>query len=203
MGTVILPVEAARLIPAIDIAVALADEGVPVRAIARSVKIAGEDVYDILKNAIDEGRLISLPKDDWPPSGRKSARYQAENTVLSFDDDTLSMACSSRFKLSRLQAAVFLALLRRPPEISKMQLHNAIEANRGNADEPTDLKMVDVVICLIRKKIRAVDPLLLIDTIWGKGYAMAVPARDLALHYIATHLDIKPAMATDREQLAA
>lgn len=184
----ILPVEAARLIPANDIAIALADEGVPVRAIARSTKIAGEDMYDILKNAINEGRLITLPKDDWPPSNRKSARYQAENTVLSNSDDTLGMACSAHFKMTRLQAAVFVAILRRPPEISKLHIHSAIEASRPNADEPTDLKMVDVVICHIRKKLKAVDKALTIETIWGRGYSMPPAARDLVLAYIANHL---------------
>lgn len=188
MAATILPVEAARLIPAIDIAVALADEGVPVRAIARSVKIPGDDVYDILRQAIDEGKLIALPKDDWPPSGKKSARYQAENTILSHDDDTLGMACSSYFKMTRLQAAVFVAMLRRPPEISKLQIHNAIEANRPNADEPTDLKMVDVVICHIRKKLKARDASFTIETIWGKGYSLVAASRDLALLHIANHL---------------
>lgn len=188
MATVILPVEAARLIPAVDIAVALADEGVPVRAIARSVKIPGEDVYDILKVAIGEGKLISLPKDDWPPSNHRSARYQAENTTLSHTDDILGMACAARFKLSRLQATVFLAMLRRP-EISKHQIHLAIEFNRGNPDEPTDLKMVDVVICLIRKKLKAVDPALSIDTIWGAGYSLPGPSREIALTYLANHLN--------------
>jgi len=193
MVATIIPVEAARLIPAVDIAVALADEGVPVRAIARSVKIPGEDIYDILKNAIEEGKLISLPKDDWPPSNRRSARYQAENTILSHNDDTLGMACSSYFKMTRLQAAVFIAILRRPPEVSKNHIHLAIEANRANSDEPTDLKMVDVVICHIRKKLKAVDPDLVIDTIWGRGYSLPAACRSMALVHIANHLQA-PAM---------
>jgi hypothetical protein len=187
MVSTILPVEAARLIPAIDIAVALADEGVPVRAIARSVKIPGEDVYDILKQAIGEGRLISLPKDDWPPSNRKSARYQAENTILSNSDDTLGMACSSYFKMTRLQAAVFVAILRRP-EISKLHIHSAIEASRPNADEPTDLKMVDVVICHIRKKLKAIDKEIGIETIWGRGYSLPTVSRDLVLLHLSNHM---------------
>lgn len=185
----ILPVEAARLIPAVDVAVSLADEGVPVRAIARSVKIPGEDLYDILHNAIETGKLISLPKDDWPPGARRSDRHQAEGTVLSRDFDTLSLACCAHFKLTRMQAAVFLTILRRPPEISKSQIHATIEEARANhGNEPTDVKIVDVVICHIRKKLAAVDPEIKIETIWGKGYCLPPMARRLALVHIAAHL---------------
>lgn len=187
--TIIMPVEAARLIPAMELAIALADEGVPVRAIARSVRISADDIYDILKAAIAQGRLLELPKPDWPPGTKKSARYQAENTVLSYDDDTLSMACSAVFNLSRSQAYVFIAILRRTPDITKEQLHNAIEANRPANDDPTDRKIVDVVMHNIRRKIERVDANLQIKTVWGKGYTMEHDARTLALTIISNHLE--------------
>lgn len=185
----IMPVEAARLVPAMDLAIALADEGVPVRAIARSTKIPAEDVYDILKAAIAQGRLLDLPKPEWPAGTKKSARYQAENTVLSYDDDILSMACSAVFSLSRSQAHVFIAILRKTPDITKKHLHNVIEANRLDHDEPTDPKIVDVVIHNIRKKIERIDATLQIKTVWGKGYTMEHDARTLALTIIANHLE--------------
>lgn len=171
-----------------DIAVLLADEGVPVRAIARSIKVPGEDVYEMLRDAVEQGRLFELPKDDWPPGTKRSQRAQSENTILSRDDETLRMGCSSRFKMTRLQAAVFVALLRRP-ELSKEHIHNAIEAIRPQANAPTDLKMVDVVVCHIRKKLKLIDETYAINTVWGIGYALASDARTSTLTLLTEHFE--------------
>lgn len=171
-----------------DAAVALADEGIPVRAIARSLKIPGEDVYDLLNEALLEGRLFELPKDDWPPGTKRSQRAQTENTILNRDDETLRMGCSSRFKMTRLQAAVFVALLRRP-ELSKEHIHNAIEAIRTSANAPTDLKMVDVVVCHIRKKLKLIDPSYKITTVWSMGYSLIPAARESALALLTEHFE--------------
>lgn len=171
---------------AAEIAVALADEGVPVRAIARSIKVPGEDVYELLRSAIGQGRLIEIPKDDWPPGGRHS-RSPVEKTLLSHDDATLHLACAGKFKTTKLQAVVLVAMLRRG-EASKTYLHNAIETNRDPASEPTDQKMVDVVVCHIRRKLKAVDPLLTIETLWGVGYTLKPAARQHALTILAEHV---------------
>lgn len=168
-----------------EIAVALAHEGVPVRAIARSIKTPGEEVYEILKYALDDGRLVELPRDDWPAGGSRRARTPAETSVLQLDDNTLQMVCSSFFRLTRLQAAVFATLIKRP-SVTKDQLHQAIENNRDPNQDPTDQKMVDVVICHIRKKIK--DHLLTIETIWGIGYSMKVDARERVMTLIAAHM---------------
>lgn len=177
-----------------DIAVLLADEGVPVRAIARSIKVPGEDVYEMLRDAVEQGRLFELPKDDWPPGTKRSQRAQSKNTILSRDDETLRMGCSSRFKMTRLQAAVFVALLRRP-ELSKEHIHNAIEAIRPGANSPTDLKMVDVVVCHIRKKLKMIDAAWTIVTVWSIGYSLAPAARESALHILTQHfadIEVQP-----------
>lgn len=182
-----------------DIAISLADEGVPVRAIARSIKTPGEEVYELLKGAIAQGRLFELPKDDWPPGGKRSQRAQAENTTLNRNDETLRMGCSSRFKMTRLQAAVFVALLRRP-ELSKEHIHNAIEAIRPPASKPTDLKMVDVVVCHIRKKIQRADPSFSITTVWGIGYSLDPATRAKALDLLNDHYN---SLASQPEGVAA
>lgn len=167
-----------------DVAALLADEGVPVRAIARATRIPGEEVYDILKTAMDEGRLIELPRDDWPP-GVRTNRTQSEKKVLGLDDTVLKIACANRFKMTRLQAVVFLTLLRRN-EVTKAQLHNAIENNRPENSDPTDQKMVDVVVCHIRRRLKAdrVD----IKTIWGVGYSIAPDQRAHVVNILADHL---------------
>lgn len=175
-----------QLSPTFFHAVSLADEGVPVRAIARSLNLPGETIYEILRDAVEQGHLFELPKDDWPPGGKRSQRAQSETTILSRDDEMLRMGCSSRFKMTRLQSAVFVALLRRP-ELSKEHIHNAIEAIRLGANAPTDLKMVDVVVCHIRKKIKLIDPSYTIVTVWGIGYSLLPATREGALIHLTRH----------------
>lgn len=96
------------------------------------------------------------------------------------------MGCSSRFKMTRLQSAVFVALLRRP-ELTKEHIHNAIEAIRPGANSPTDLKMVDVVVCHIRKKLHAINAAWTIVTVWSIGYSLAPAARESALIILTQH----------------
>lgn len=185
----IMSVEAARLVPVLGLAVALADEGVPVRAIARSTGVPSQDVYNILKDAMLSGTLLALPKDDWPPGARRSDRHQAECNVLSHSEDVLSMACSSIFGLSRSQTSVFLVLIKRPPGVTRIQIHDAIEAQRAANEDPTDPKIVDVVVHNIRKKIVKVDARIVIQTVWGKGYTMGHDARAVVLDLLRARLN--------------
>lgn len=172
-----------------EVAVNLAHEGVPVRAIARSIRTPGEEVYEILKAAVGDGRLVEIPRDDWPAGARRE-RTPAERVVLGLDDTTLQMTCSSFFKLTRLQAAVFATLIRRP-SVTKEQLHQAIENNRDANQDPTDMKMVDVVICHIRKKVKVHQ--LEIGTIWGIGYNMAADHRASALNLLHEFMKVENA----------
>lgn len=163
-----------------NIIVELAHEGVPVMAIARATKTGSDEVFEILKAAVADGRLIELPRADWP-QGKKVQRSEAEASVLSATDDQLVVRCSSLFKLTRLQATVFLQLLRRQ-QLTKEQVHLAIEGNRSDAKEPTDPKMVDVVIYHIRKKLKAYE--VAVETIWGVGYTIRMDDRERAMQLL-------------------
>ena len=57
-----------------DIAVRLADQGVPLRAIARAVRMPSSDLREQLHEALSDGRLLELPCDDWPPGCPKDQR---------------------------------------------------------------------------------------------------------------------------------
>ena len=56
------------------IAVRLADEGVPLRAIARATNTPSDQLRTKLREARDEGRLLDLPKEDWPPGFPRDQR---------------------------------------------------------------------------------------------------------------------------------
>ena len=168
-----------------DIAVALAHEGVPVRAIARSTKVPSDDLYALLTAAIDQGTILELPRDDWPSNSRRAYRSQAERDVLSLPDESLITPVASVFKTTRLQSAVLIHFLRRP-ELSKAQVHAVIESTRPDNEEPTDMKMVDVVVCHIRKRISPFG--MTMNTIWGVGYRLLTESREIGVNLIAKHI---------------
>ena len=46
----------------------------------------------------------------------------------------------------------------------------------GGLDEP-ELKIIDVFVCKLRKKLAAVDETQFIHTVWGRGYTLKDPGR--------------------------
>jgi hypothetical protein len=163
----------------IAVAVRLADEGIPVRAIARATHIPSEEIYTTLHHAIAQGSIIEMPRDDWPPGTRRSERTLLIGTPLE-DETELKCACARFFKATPLQSAM-LALMLRRNEVTKEQLHGVIEQNRPISNkEATDLKMVDVMICNLRKKLKVHN--IEIKTLWGLGYLIDPPERERALN---------------------
>lgn len=160
-----------------EIAIRLADEGIPVRAIARSVRLASADIYEVLRDALAAGSIVEMPRDDWPVGTRRSARTAFNGTPLE-NDDALKMACVRFFKVTRLEAAILSVLLKRS-EVTKTQLHLVVEQNRpSEGREETDIKMVDVIICHLRKKLSRHG--IKIETIWGIGYLVSPAQREYA-----------------------
>jgi hypothetical protein len=181
----LIPQPTVKIVSLEDAMVLLADEGVPVRAIARATQTPSEDVYELLKDAVGVGQLIELPQSDWPPGSLRRYRKPSGQSILNLDDATLRLACSNVFKMTRLQAAVFVSIIRRP-EITKDQVHTAIENTRSPTSDPTDQKMIDVVICHIRKRIKEHGITLI--TRWGQGYSLHHAERDKVLAMLGEYL---------------
>lgn len=59
---------------------------------------------------------------------------------------------------------------------TKEQCLSALYWDRPN-DEP-ELKIVDVFVCKIRKKLKRIDETLIIETIWGVGWRMTPATKD-------------------------
>lgn len=161
------------------VAVRLADEGIPVRAIARCVHLPSDEIYEMLRTAISQGTIIEMPKDDWPPGTNRSQRSVFNGTPLE-QEEAMKNACARFFHCSPLEAAILATLLRRD-QATKAQLHDVVENNRpgDHAKEATDPKMVDVMICKLRKKIKPHD--VLIETMWGTGYLIPPRMREHAV----------------------
>jgi hypothetical protein len=62
-----------------DVAIRLADEGVPLCAIARATRIPSDELREQLRAAQEDGRLIELPRHDWPPYDTRPRRVVAKD----------------------------------------------------------------------------------------------------------------------------
>ncbi len=161
------------LLPHPRVASRAANEGIPVAAIARIVEQPYEDVADILRDALDRGEIGEMPKADWPAAAKWSDRLPSVPRSANAGD--VEFQCRKAFRLTSLEAGFMMVLLRYECA-DKDRLHNVIEQQRANrANQPdtmelTDPKMVDVMICKLRKKLRLKGFPDCIQTSWGKGY---------------------------------
>lgn len=72
------------------------------------------------------------------------------------------------------QEGNILGMLLKHDICSKQMLHTAISLNKYSMDDETDIKIVDVMICKLRKKLEPFE--FKIETRWGFGYYM--PSED-------------------------
>jgi len=167
----------------------LANEGIPVAVLARGLDTPSEVIRATIQEAIDCGTVTEMPRDDWPPTARRSDHLPSQ--LAKEQERDLLTACMRAFAVTRLQASFMLVLLKRE-EADKDTLHHVIESQRAirrnQPDNPdtTDPKMVDVVICNLRKRLRPYFPPAheAIKTLWGHGYYMERDDRQAALDKI-------------------
>lgn len=178
----------------IPVVVALADEGIPLSVIARATKSDLGHIRTIVTDAVESGRVIEMPRFDWPPTSKRADRVPHQ-LHKSLDDNALMVTCMKVFKVTRLQATVLMVLLRKD-EAYKSTLHNAIESRRhvrageNRQLEPTNPKMVDVVICHLRKKLKRHG--IEIKTLWSQGYFMDGEHRKKAFTLLETAVTPEP-----------
>lgn len=167
----------------------LAQEGVPVRAIARSTKIPSEDVREILDLAMDAGTILQIPRDDWTIGSTKDNRDIGIDAFAALNEAQMKLYCVKLFNVTALQGAVLSALIRRK-ELTREAAHVLINAQRTAFIDETTVKMVDVVVCHLRKRLRKLGPApaMVIKTIWGQGYYMVPDDRIRCRDIIAAHL---------------
>jgi hypothetical protein len=167
------------------IAVRLADEGVPLYAIARALRSPSALVREALYEAKGEGKIVDMPREDWPPNSLRATRDPMQGRKMG--DEDIVFNCVRLFKVTRQQGSLLSVLIRRN-EVSKDMMHQIIEQSRGpDKDEPTDPKMVDVVICNLRKRLKKTPLMGVIETMWGCGYFMKPENRKKALELLGEY----------------
>lgn len=174
------------------IAVRLAAENVPVNVVARGLDIPAPEVRNALEYALETGGITEMPAPDWPPTARRADHLPS--VITAARDVDLTISCMRAFKITKLMASFMIVLLKRE-EADKIVLHRVIEAQRASRTsrpdnmEETDPKMVDVIICNLRKKLKPYG--LIIQTLWGHGYYISSEGRRAALALIEQEVQIR------------
>jgi hypothetical protein len=148
----------------------LAYEGVPQRAIARALQLPANEVGEVVADAVARG-------SEWP-QGSRAPRHPAFAGPL-IDEGTL-LAAAQSLALTKTQAAFFLALVRRKFCTTEI-LHDIVDSRRRAYSTPTDHKIVTVMICSIRKRLRG---RYAIQTVQGSGYFMPDDDRRQAAEHL-------------------
>lgn len=187
-------------LPAFHILVATraANEGIPIAAIARVLNQPFSLMEEVLRSARRLGHITQMPKGDWPPGVNWAGRLPTTPRAANAED--IEFACRKTYRLTPLEAALMLVLLR-CEFATKDKLHNVVETQRQHRQqrpdnpEETDPKIVDVVVCKLRKKLRDIDKRVAITTSWGKGYYMEPKVKELVYAAIGGTPDEKEAVA--------
>jgi hypothetical protein len=154
--------------PPIDYAVRLADEGVPLRAIARACCIPSDDLRQVLWEAKNDGRLIALPLDEWPPGFPREIVLEASW----IDRDLMLRRSMQQFRITATQARLLLALLQR----------TMVPRTRLDVGG----KAMDVHVHALRKALK--DLGVKLETLWGYGYKLSGPDRRKVTKLILQHV---------------
>jgi len=189
-----MPQEEYMSIDSTAIAIRAAHEGIPIASIGRIVQQPFGLVHQALSEAQAVGKISSMPKADWPPS----VAWDARQPVSQAEAENLEFLVRKGFRLTKLEAG-FMAALLRYEFVDKARLHSVIEQQRmGRAFmpatyEPTDQKMVDVIICHLRKKLELADPRFsrkdTVKTMVGSGYHILRDVKKTIKEYISGSAD--------------
>jgi hypothetical protein len=141
----------------------LAYEGVPQRAIARALQLPANEVGEVVTDAVARGIIAGPSESEWPQGSRAPRHPAFAGPPL---DEGALLAAAQSLALTKTQAALFLALVRRKFCTNEI-LHGIVESRRRAHSTPTDHKIVRVMICSIRKRLRG---RYTIQTVQGSGY---------------------------------
>jgi len=102
------------------IIVGLADEGIPVAAIARAIKKPSDDVRLILQEALDTGQIIKMPAAEWPH--KADGRTPTTERARAYDIDEKAKRLAIAFELHQQPARLLATLMLRGFATSEMLL---------------------------------------------------------------------------------
>jgi DNA-binding response OmpR family regulator len=157
------------------IAVRLADEGVPLRAIARATGTPSAALRERLHQAHDNGTLVALPKEDWPPGFPRDQRALQLSRMVADDKEAVVLAMQQVFHLTATEVSLLMLLIQNP-NVSKARIDMVH-------------RTIDVHICNIRRRLAPFG--IAVNTLWGYGYQLTAAARQQVMELIVSHVHEK------------
>ena len=131
---------------------------------------AGAD--DVMTKPSDRSELVARLKAIVRRSkGHSQSGLQVGPMLLDLDSHQVSVDGQPVHLTGKEYAILELLALRRNMVLTKDQFLNHLY---GGLDEP-EMKIIDVFICKLRKKLAQAGAGNLIGTVWGRGYVMRAP----------------------------
>jgi len=163
-----------HLLPVEQVAIRLADEGVPLRVIARATHAPSECIRECLYAARDNGTLVDLPREDWPPGFPRDQRALQLSRMMIEDKDAVLRTVQRVFGLTATETNLLVLLLQ----------NQNVPKERLNMVHRT----IDVHICRIRARLAPFG--ITVDTLWGYGYQIAAVSRKRIMRQIVKHVRV-------------
>ena len=168
----------AAVLDSSDIAVRLADEGVPLRRLPAPCRTPSSDLREQLHEALSDGRLLELPSMTGRPGCPKDQRALQISRMVRENREALHLVAMQLFSLTPSGARVLVKLLE-TEHASREALHVALVAT---SDPASDIKIVDVAICSLRKRLEKFG--IEIVTLWAYGFQLSSEHRRRAMDLI-------------------
>jgi len=161
----------------VDIVIRLANEGVPVQAIARATGWPFADLHAELQAAQQDGHLIAIPCVDWPAGYSRDEKllYLTRQMPPPGNRADLQDTIRRVFGLSERPAQILLLLLQHP-QVSRERIAQMTGAAAGISN------VSSVHVSHLRHKLQRFG--LAVQTMYGYGYRMLPEQQRKALDLI-------------------
>ncbi len=164
-----------------DVVTVFARQGIALTTIARAMALPVERVEGMCQRAHQNGELQMIPPIA-PTDTRGALLSEVSNLRVQLDDAQAFIREISNqdyietfvgvARMTRSEAKI-VATIAKHGRATKAALYHALYGGFDD-DQLRDPKIVDVLVCKTRKKLKAHD--IEIDTVWGIGYSMTSEA---------------------------
>ncbi len=138
----------------------------------KKVKGLGFGADDYLTKPFDRAELVARIQAIVRRSkGHSQSVIQTGDLLVNLDNRAVYLKSVPLHLTTKEYGILELLTLRKGQTLSKEQFLNHLY---GGIDEP-ELKIIDVFICKLRKKLAAVSDDSYIETVWGRGYVLRDP----------------------------
>jgi two-component system cell cycle response regulator CtrA len=138
----------------------------------KKIKGLGSGADDYLTKPFDRGELVArIQAIVRRSNGHAQSVIVTGRLAINLDARTVQVGTEPLHLTAKEYGILELLSLRKGQTLTKEQFLNHLY---GGIDEP-ELKIIDVFICKLRKKLAAATGGACIETVWGRGYVLRDP----------------------------